>query len=218
MSNWSEMNRRSQGIVQRMEDIDHRMIELKKSIPLRLREFENLDEVVHDLQRQVNNYRSTMLSPMWPISYEIPPNLMRSNVARVLDSNDTDQMEKLLSAIDREITYLEIKRKSLQQDKERRQADRMKIDEQKQMEKEKAMKQKERKDTVKEFFSNLFMHLIFIGMCSLILLILGIAVVAIVYNKYEVCAVIMNRMLVGLLIDTCILFLLGFTWDVLLEK
>ena len=86
------------------------------------------------------------------------------------------------------------------------------------MEKEKEMNRKERKDTVKEFFSNLFMHLIFIGMCGLILLILGVAVVAIVYNKYDVCAVIMNRMLVGLLIDTCILFLLGFTWDVLLEK
>ena len=214
------MNRRSQGTVQRQEDIDHRMIELKKIIPLRLHEFENLDEIVYDLQRQVRNYCQTVSSPpiSWPVSYEIPENLMRSNVTKVLDSNDTDQMEKLLAAIDREITYLEIKRKSLQQDKERRQADRMKIDGQKKMEKEKEMNRKERKDTVKEFFSNLFMHLIFIGMCGLILLILGVAVVAIVYNKYDVCAVIMNRMLVGLLIDTCILFLLGFTWDVLLEK
>ena len=206
------MNRRSQGSVQRQEDIDHRMIELKKSIPLRLRELENLYEIVYDLQRQVNNYSPSIT---WPISYEIP---VRPNVTEVLLSNDTDQMENLLASIEKEITYLEIKKKYLQQDKEQRDAHLMKIDEQKQMEKEKAMKQEERKGTVKEFFSNLFMHLIFIGMCGLILLILGVAVVAIVYNKYDVCAVIMNRMLVGLLIDTCVLFLLGFIWDVLLEK
>jgi hypothetical protein len=211
------MNRRSQGSVQRQEDIDHRMVELKKIIPQRLRELENLYDIVYDLQRQVNNYRSAMQSPSitWPISYEIP---VRPNVAEVLLSNDTDQMENLLASIEKEITYLEIKKKSLQQDKERWDAHLMKIDEQKQMEKEKEMKREDGKGTAKEFFSNLFMHLIFIGMCGLILLILGVAVVAIVYNKYDICPVIMNRMLVGLLIDTCTLFLLGFIWDVLLEK
>ena len=92
MSHWSEMNRRSQGITQRREDIDPRIKEESEQITHLCKQHNQLVDDINILQKTVDDYMKTSRSANLT-AYD------REYVESVLNSKDYLQIHELLESI-----------------------------------------------------------------------------------------------------------------------